>query len=207
MNDMKTSQREGEVFMSSCQIAERYDRRWAAYTERSLGLLRPFISEAPGRLLDVGCGTGALLSVLRIDPVRYVGVDLSAEMLRGAARHPQAGLIRAEAGALPLRDASFDLAVSASSLHDWASPDAGLREIRRVLAPGGRLLLVDWCADHLPIRLMRAWLTATARPVRQVYTEAELREILAQAGFGVTATRRARISPVWGMMVAEALPG
>lgn len=189
--------------------ADRYDRRWARYTARSLELLRPCLPEPPHRLLDVGCGTGALLRFLRTwgrEPSRYLGVDLSAAMLQGAALHPAAGLARAEAGALPLAEGAFDLVVSSSSLHDWPHPDAALREIRRVIAPGGRLLLADWCADFASIRWMRAWLRVTGRPVRQVYTADGLQAALGRAGFRTGPIRRARISPVWGLMVAEARP-
>jgi ubiquinone/menaquinone biosynthesis C-methylase UbiE len=183
--------------------AVAYDRRWARYTERSLGLLRPLLPDHPGRVLDVGCGTGALHRLLR--PTSYVGVDLSVEMLRVAAGHARE-LVQASADALPLANRSFDLVVSASSMHDWPDPAQALIEIRRVLAPGGRLLLADWCADYLSIRLMRSWLRVTGRPVSQVLTTATLGGLLEGAGFSVRRLHRRRISPVWGLMVAEAIP-
>lgn len=192
------------------RAAPRYARRWAAYTSGSLALLHPFVLVSPRRILDVGCGTGSLLDALHAwgrAPSVYVGLDLSAGMLREArGTHPGAGLARAEAGALPVASAAFDLVVSASSLHDWPDPAAGLREMRRALAPDGRLLLMDWCADYASVRAMRAWLRLTGRPVRQVYTSRELGDVLSQSGFTVDRIHISRISTIWALMIAEARP-
>jgi ubiquinone/menaquinone biosynthesis C-methylase UbiE len=111
--------------------------------------------------------------------------------------------VRGEAGALPLQTGSTDLVVSASSLHDWPDAAAGLREIRRVLRPGGRVVVLDWCAEHRPIRWMEGWLRVTRRPVARVLTRGELAGAMRAAGFEVGAIERASISPVWGMMVAQ----
>jgi ubiquinone/menaquinone biosynthesis C-methylase UbiE len=187
--------------------ARSYDSRWAVYTARSLALLRPHLQGSSGLLLDVGCGTGALpraLAEWERAPLRYIGVDPDEAMLAMAERSDAAALVRSQGGALPFPRGAFDLVVSTSSLHDWPDPAAGLREMARVLAPGGRLLLVDWCADYLSMRLMQGWLRITARPVSQVLTLEELRRALDAAGLRVTAMRRKRITPVWGLMVAEA---
>jgi ubiquinone/menaquinone biosynthesis C-methylase UbiE len=188
--------------------AVRYDRRWAAYTAGSLALLRPLLPEAPGRLLDLGCGTAALAGALKAwgrTPARYVGVDRSAGMLAVARRRAPGTLVRAEASALPLADGAFDLVVSASSMHDWTEVDGALGEIRRVLAPGGRAVLLDWCGDALGIRLMRAWLAVTGRPVARVLGAGELSRRLRRAGFRPGPVRRARIGPVWTLMVVAAI--
>jgi ubiquinone/menaquinone biosynthesis C-methylase UbiE len=191
--------------------APEYDRRWSRYTRDSLGLLRPYLAERPDTLLDVGCGTAALVPALAAwdrAPRRYVGVDPSAAMLRVAAARVGAGaLIRCGAEPLPLADASAEAVVTSSSLHEWPDPAAAMREIHRVLIPGGRLLVVDWCADFATIRLMRRWLSLTRRPVRQVLTGSELGGMLEDSGFRVAALTRHRVSPVWGLMVAEARRG
>lgn len=193
--------------------AARYDRRWAAYTRDSLALLRPsLVSSPPGRLLDVGCGTAALVGALAAwgtTPARYVGVDVSAAMLRAARAKTDAApfpcaLAVASADALPHPAASFDTAVSASSLHGWPHVDRGLAELRRVVRTGGRVVLLDWCADHLPVRGVALWMRLVrgrrVRPLRLV----DLTERVRAAGFAVVRAERARISPVWGMMVVEA---
>jgi ubiquinone/menaquinone biosynthesis C-methylase UbiE len=189
------------------RAAAHYDRRWAAYTAATLSLLRPYLSEPAGRLLDVGCGTGALLRAMndwRVAPERYLGVDRSLGMLEAARRRGVPGLVRAEAAALPLDAGCMDRVVTASSLHDWPDLDAGLGEARRVLTSDGRLLVLDWCADYASIRLMRRWLAITGRPVAEVLTATELVRRLAAAGFAPGPVHRARISPIWGMMVCEA---
>jgi ubiquinone/menaquinone biosynthesis C-methylase UbiE len=192
------------------RAARRYDARWARYTARSLALLRPHLPAASPLLLDVGCGTGALLRHLAgwgMVPARYVGVDLSAEMLAAARARGTPALLRGDVSALPLRSGSVPLVVSASSLHDWPDLPAALAEIRRVLATEGRLLLLDWCADYRSVRLMRRWLRLTRRPVARVLTADALRDELSRSGFRVGSVERRRITPVWGMMVADAVAG
>ena len=191
------------------RAAAEYALRWAEYTRRSLSLLRPLLASRPGRMLDAGCGTGALLGMMRgwgCPPASYLGVDISHGMLRMLPGDDSSAGVQASAKALPFPDGAFDLVVSASSFHDWAAPAAALREVRRVLSPDGRLLLLDWSADYLTIRGMCAWLSITRRPVTQVLSAAEMNSTLAAAGFCVTSVRCHRISAVWGLMVADASP-
>ena len=202
-------QHERRVRRDYDRAAAAYAARWAEYTRRSLSLLRPLLASRPGRMLDAGCGTGALLEMMRgwgCAPETYLGVDVSHGMLRMLPRDGSSAGVQASAAALPLPDGAFDLVVSASSFHDWAAPAAALREVRRVLSPDGRLLLLDWSADYLTIRAMRAWLSITRRPVAQVLSAAEMSNTLAAAGFRVTNVRCHRISAVWGLRVAEASP-
>lgn len=192
--------------------AEAFDRRWATYNRRSLDLLRPVLADySPSRLLDVGCGTGSLLAALQrwgVHVATYTGVDLSAGMLRVASRKQGTGAterwVCADAASLPFAASSFDTVVSASSLHDWHEPRAALAAIRRALARGGRLLLLDWCADFLSIRLVRSWLQLRRRPVHDVYHRARVASLLVEAGFRVRSISCHRISPVWGLWVADA---
>jgi|SRR5215469_15799823 len=103
------------------------------------------------RILEVGCGPGALIQALsaRATAGSVVGVDLSSTMLRQAAkRNAQAireGRVRLEAGsatALPFEEASFDKALSANSLPFWPDQEAGVRQMRRVLRPGGVISII-----------------------------------------------------------------
>lgn len=192
--------------------ATAYDARWAAYTRRTLALLHPLVPPVPGRLLDVGCGTGSLAAALAgwdVRPESYVGVDVAPAMLTAAGAKTEAApfpcaLVAASAGELPLAAASFDTAVSASSLHRWPDVGAGLAELRRVLRPGGRVVLLDWSADHLSVRAVAAWLRlARGTRVRPMGSGA-LAEALRGAGFTVGPVRRTRISAVWGVMTVEA---
>jgi ubiquinone/menaquinone biosynthesis C-methylase UbiE len=193
--------------------AADYDRRWARYNRASLAPLRPWIAGGDlGRVVDVGCGTGNLLPFLAASGARvegYTGVDLSPGMLRVAldkARDAdvRARFVAADAETLPLRDASFDTAVSASALHYWDDPDAGLAQIRRVLRPGGRLLLVDWLRDPLPMRLLNAWMRITRVRYRRMYSRAELGDALAAAGFRVQAEARVGAGGPWRLIAVDA---
>ncbi|NJN66706.1 MAG: class I SAM-dependent methyltransferase [Chloroflexaceae bacterium] len=114
---------------------------WRQWTLAALPYLR-------GRVLETGCGTGYVQQVLAAQwPDRVVGVDASPQMLaltrrrlRGAPRQPI--LLRAVAQALPLGAASFDTVLATFPTEYLVHP-ATIREIRRVLAPGGRLVIVD----------------------------------------------------------------
>lgn len=195
------------------RAAADYDRRWARYNRASLALLRPWIAGRDlGRVVDVGCGTGNLLPFLAgpgIGMQEYVGVDLSAEMLGIARTKPgpprvPTRWVTADAGRLPLRDGSFDTVVSASALHYWEDVDAALAEIRRVLRPGGHLLLLDWLRDPLPMRLLNLWMRATGVRYQRMYSRAELRDALARAGFRVDAEARGSAGGAWRLVAFEA---
>lgn len=87
---------------------------------------------------DIGCADGALAAARPPGRgCRLIGLDLSAIMLR---KHPRPAL-RAEATALPLRPGSVAAAVLANMLYHLDEPAAALREVRRVLAPGGTVVL------------------------------------------------------------------
>lgn len=117
---------------------------------RALRATVGMLAVAPSdRLLDLGTGTGAALREverLPVRPARTVGVDASERMLARARAvlTPGTELVAADARALPLADATFDVAVCAYLLHVMPSPDRAeaIRELRRVLAPGGRLGVV-----------------------------------------------------------------
>jgi len=108
------------------------------------------------RVLDVGCGAGhtALAFAPRVREV--VGLDLTEAMLaeaRALAARRRIPNLRTEQGdamALPHADASFDLVTCRQCAHHFERPLAALREMARVLRPGGRLVLVDSVAPEEP---------------------------------------------------------
>jgi ubiquinone/menaquinone biosynthesis C-methylase UbiE len=119
-----------------------YARKYHAWwTDQMLARVR-----TGGRILDNGCGIGLLFESL--PPERVVGLDLSSEMLRRAAKHSDQ-LILGNSQDLPLKDASFDDVVCRSLLHHLSDPEAAVREMHRVLRPGGVMVSVDTNASLL----------------------------------------------------------
>lgn len=106
----------------------------------------------PGhRVLDLGCGPGDGAALVAARGALPVGLDYSAGMVDHARRvEPLRGrLVRGDAGRLPFADHSFDKVVCTNSFHHYPRHLAALREIHRVLKPGGQLGLVDPRKDHL----------------------------------------------------------
>jgi ubiquinone/menaquinone biosynthesis C-methylase UbiE len=186
------------------RLAPVYDRRWQGYVADTLrGVLEVVHCRGDERVLDVACGTGELGRRLlaRWPALRLVGVDLSLEMLRQAAgKADTARWVQADVGRLPFADWSFDWAVCSSSFHYFPSPLAALREVRRTLAPDGRLVLLDWCDDYLSCKLCSLWLRLTDPAFARVYSVRACRSLLEQAGFQILQVDRFRAGWVWGMM-------
>ena len=153
-----------ETSAASATIQQRYDRHAGRYNfcEAPAELLfrrwRPRLWERvpPGsRVLEVGVGTG---KNIRWHPpgVSVTAIDFSPRMLAQAV--PQAGLhdpspelALMDAQALGLADGSFDAAVSTCVFCSVPDPVLGLREVRRVLRPDGRLLLLEHVRSGLPV--------------------------------------------------------
>ncbi len=107
------------------------------------------------RCLDIGCGGGAMLAELA-ENMSAFGVDLSSDALGHARTRGLNLLVSAEAGALPFTSASFSVALALDVLEHHARPESLLREVNRVLAPGGVLIVTvpafQWMwsyADHV----------------------------------------------------------
>ncbi|TMD11649.1 MAG: ubiquinone/menaquinone biosynthesis methyltransferase [Chloroflexi bacterium] len=135
------------------RIAHRYDRvntvlsagtdsGWRRRAARETGL-RP-----GGSALDVACGSGKLtaeLAKIAGDAGRVVGLDFSPQMLDVARRnHPRLEFMQGDAVSLPFDDASFDASSIAFGLRNLADPIRGLREMLRVVKPGGRAVVLEF---------------------------------------------------------------
>jgi len=109
------------------------------------------------RVLDVGCGAGHVTIGLAAQALHLTAVDLTQAMLdQTQAQVEKRGLQnvtiqKADVAALPFGDASFDVAVSRYAAHHFADPLQALREVQRVLVPGGRWLLVDVVSPAEPM--------------------------------------------------------
>lgn len=131
-------------------IARQFDLRAPEYDEsafhRELAVETIRFAGAHGArsVLDVATGTGLVLRAFAPDSVdRLVGIDVSNGMLEVARAHlPHAELLRADAmGPLPFADGAFDLITCVTALHLLPDPSDALREWRRLLARGGRVVV------------------------------------------------------------------
>jgi SAM-dependent methyltransferase len=97
------------------------------------------------RMLDVGCGEGRFCRMLARRGARAVGLDPTAELLRVARERDVAGqaYVRAAAERVPFGDAAFDVVVSYITLVDIVGYAEAIREMARVLRPGGRLVVAN----------------------------------------------------------------
>jgi len=113
---------------------------------------RWLVAGARGRVLEVGCGTGRNL------PLHPAGAEVTAvdphpeNLARARRRRPSARLLLAKAEALPFPDASFDTVLLSLVLCSVEEPAAALREVHRVLAPGGTLRAIEHVRATAPWR-------------------------------------------------------
>jgi len=115
---------------------------------------RELMEGRPGaRILDLGCGAGEALERLVAYGARVVGVDPHPERVREAAAFAPAAVACGEA--LPWRDECFDLVYVSHVFHHAYDLDAMLREIDRVLSPGGLLFAIESVDDSPLMRLAR----------------------------------------------------
>src|SRR5207248_3148605 len=131
------------------EVYERYNvpRFFLPWAHELVDRLDPRPGE---RILDVACGTGAATRLLaeRVGPTgQVVGLDVNAGMLaaaRAAVTNPVVEWHEANAQALPFADGAFDAILCQLGLQFFPDRPLALREMRRVLAPGGRLALACW---------------------------------------------------------------
>jgi SAM-dependent methyltransferase len=182
-----------------------------------LALRRRFLLEhvsAEERVLDVGCGEGWFASELARAGARVVGIDVACEPLRRAReRDPGLDLRLTDAGGpWPVEDASCDAVWAGETLEHIADTAGWLSEARRVLAPGGRLLLST--PAHGRLRVL--WLACSRRafdahfdPLAdhlRFYTRSGLTRLLGEFGFQEVSVRAAAGPPgVRRLLLARAV--
>jgi len=173
-----------------------YDAMMALAEWTGLSRWRRWVTAgARGRTLEVGCGTGRNLP-LYPPGVRAIGLDPAWENLVAARRRaPHTPLVRASAEASPFRDGAFDTVVSSLVFCSVPDPMRGLAEVKRVLAPGGSLRMIEHVRStrYLGARLQDlvqpgwTWLAGGCHPNRDTERNVEA------AGFHIEEQgRRAR---------------
>jgi ubiquinone/menaquinone biosynthesis C-methylase UbiE len=122
-----------------------------------------------------------------------VGVDLSPKMVREAiGRADGISNVRfaiADAESLPFRDGRFTAVLCSNSFHHYPRPGAAIREMSRVLAPGGRLVIGDACSDLLAARVADRFLRWFEPGHVRLYRSAELGTFLQDAGLSNVGLR------------------
>ncbi len=127
-------------------IAEDFSKtRWNIWSE--FNIFRDFVEDGD-KVLDVGCGNGRLLELLKDKKIDYTGVDFSENLVNLAKqKYPQNNFLVADNLNLPFPDNNFNKVFSVAVLHTIPSKELrekALLEIKRVLKPGGLLILTVW---------------------------------------------------------------
>jgi ubiquinone/menaquinone biosynthesis C-methylase UbiE len=181
---------------------------WSAFYRRTLlGLeLRRIqrvalerLRVVPGqRVLDLGCGPGDGASRLNRAGAIAIGLDYSQGMLDDARRASgnDGRIVRGDAGRLPFKDGAFDKIVCTNSFHHYPRHFDSLREMRRVLKPGGLLVLVDPRKDNPFGRLAIDFAENVVFGLKEVriFSISEWMQMLREAGF---SDARVVSGPLW----------
>jgi demethylmenaquinone methyltransferase/2-methoxy-6-polyprenyl-1,4-benzoquinol methylase len=182
-------------------ITAGLDGRWRRSTARA-------VVQAGDRVLDACCGTGDLAIAAQAEGGRVTGLDFSDRMLERARRKSdRVEWVRGDLLALPFEEESFDAATVGFGVRNVEDLGSALRELRRVLRPGGRLAVLDLVRPKGPLSLFfRVWfdqlvpLAGKVLPGGAAYTylpasvkrfpgPEELTEEVREAGFGQVAHR------------------
>jgi len=184
------------------KAAPSYDKQIAFFEKVQFGGGREWLGErARGRVLDVAVGTGRNLPYYSSDTT-VTGIELSPAMLaiardRATDIGRDVDLREGDAEHLPCDDASFDTVVCALSLCTIPDPMRAIGEMKRVLIPGGRLLLLDHIGSTWPPIYAGQWLLEriTIRAAGEYFTRRQL-PLIEAAGFRVIETERLKAGTV-----------
>ena len=184
------------------KAASGYDKQIAFFEKIQFAGGREWLGvRARGRVLEVAIGTGLNLPHYPADAA-ITGVELSPAMLaiarqRATSLGLDADLREGDAEHLPFGDASFDTVVCALSLCTIPRPAPAMAEMRRVLVPGGHLLLLDHIGSTWPPVYAAQWLLEriTIRAAGEHFTRRQL-PLVHAAGFQVMETERLKAGTV-----------
>lgn len=191
----------------SSEATERQRRVWdrrASTFDRSMDLMERLLfgdgrawacAQASGDVLEVAVGTGRNFGFYPAG-VRLTGIELSTEMLAIARRRAvevglRADLLQGDAQALAFPDASFDTVVCTFALCSIPDDRSAVAEMKRVLRPGGRLLLIDHVPSTVPVWWGLQWLLeqVTVRVEGEHFLRRPLK-LVQEEGFTIERTER-----------------
>jgi ubiquinone/menaquinone biosynthesis C-methylase UbiE len=143
----------GRYFSTHADTWDSIRSLHVAESEVEEAIARALGDQPLGRLVDIGTGTGRMIELFGKSAILSIGIDRSSEMLRLARVKLEAAgipssLRQGDMYALPIDDCSADTVIIHQVLHYAHSPASAIDEAARVLAPGGRLLIVDFAAHE-----------------------------------------------------------
>jgi len=145
-------------------------------------------------LLDVGCGTGEMLSRVQAGDVKLSGIDISSQMIDVARQKLGDGydLRAGDATVLPWDACSFDVVICSYSFHHYEHPEKVLGEMHRVLKEKGRLIIGD-CWAPTPVRqITNLFIKFSDDGDYHIYSKGEICKLLRRSGFTVTEWSRTK---------------
>ena len=186
-------------------MRDYYEELWARLPERTAApdlalrtrFLRAGIS-AGDRVLDLGCGEGHFIGPLTEAGAVVTAADVAqAALARARRRHPAAVFAHVPFdGELPFADGSFDVVWASEVIEHVADTARWLSEVRRVLAPRGRVLITT--PSHGRLRLALTGIEPFSEPLGDhlhLYTRRSLRTLLGEFGFAAVRVRTAAGPP------------
>ena len=178
------------------QVAEKFDDNdpsvYNLCRKDYPDVLAEVVKEPFSDLLDAGCGTGAMLGLFKRDyPAKnYTGIDLSEKMIEAAKRKHLEGIrfVVGDCENLPFANSSFDVVACSMSFHHYPNPKQFFLSLRRVLRPGGRLILRDmasssellmWLMNRVEIPLLNRFM---GKGDVHVYSRADIQRLCDASG-------------------------
>jgi demethylmenaquinone methyltransferase / 2-methoxy-6-polyprenyl-1,4-benzoquinol methylase len=138
-------------------LSGNIDKRWRRRVAKALYAALPAQSRSDSRILDVACGTGDLsLTLFENGEARIIGIDFCRPMLQIASskaskKGASVPFIEGDALQLPFAERTFEAATIAFGLRNLASVEGGIKELLRVLKPGGKLFVLEFSKPDTPV--------------------------------------------------------
>jgi ubiquinone/menaquinone biosynthesis C-methylase UbiE len=170
------------------QWAQYYDRTNWVFVSTNRVLMKTIEPKPGSSVLDVGCGTGILLDQLSHlnRNLKLYGLDISPEMVKKSKTKlgKSAEIILGSVSNIPLKMDTFDFVTCSMSFHHHSDSSRSLKEMHRVLRPGGTLTILDVYSNGILRKMILSILNlVTNERDTHIYTSEQMRQFLVRAGF------------------------